>query len=263
LIGALSLFLKNRSVSPARLGFFRVVLVYTLISTAIFSLIPYKTPWNCLPFFFGFILLAGQGGAFLIERPQKRWLKSIPLILILVLGYNLGRQSYRANFVYQADTRNPYVYAQTSTDFLNLVQRIRDLSALHPQKKRMFIKVITGPYETWPLPWYLRDFERIGYWEMLGNAGRLSDADVVITDKINTDILPASFLESVQSEYYGLRPEVLLAVHIRKDLWETFIRTQIDVKIASSHSFLFAPRVGSLSKDFFLEAPVLRPEDQN
>ncbi|MCJ7682468.1 MAG: TIGR03663 family protein [Candidatus Aminicenantes bacterium] len=233
LIGIISLFVKNRSVSPTRLGFFRVVLVYTLISTVIFSLIPYKTPWNCLPFFFGFILLSGQGGAFLIERPKKRWMKGIPLILILVLGYNLGRQSYRANFVYHADTRNPYVYAQTSTDFLNLVQRIRDLAALHAQNKQMLIKVVTGPYETWPLPWYLRDFERIGYWETLAKAGRLDEADVVITDIKNTDILPASFLESVQSEYYGLRPEVLLAVHIRKDLWETYIRTRINVAKAS------------------------------
>ncbi|MBU4253987.1 MAG: TIGR03663 family protein [Acidobacteria bacterium] len=229
LIGAVSLFAKKRSASPARLGFFRFVLVYTLFSTAIFSLIPYKTPWNCLPFFFGFILLAGQGSAFLIERPQKWWLKGIPLILILVLGYNLGRQSYLANFIYQADTRNPYVYAQTSTDFLNLVQRIRDLASLHAQKKQMLIKVVAGPYETWPLPWYLRDFEQIGYWGGLEEAGSLADAAVVITDKKNTEMLPASFLDSVQSEYYGLRPEVLLAVHIRKDLWDAFIRTRINV----------------------------------
>ncbi|MFH2043047.1 MAG: hypothetical protein ABIJ35_11070, partial [Acidobacteriota bacterium] len=139
------------------------------------------------------------------------------------------RQSYLANFIYQADTRNPYVYAQTSTDFLNLVQRIRDLASLHAQKKQMLIKVVAGPYETWPLPWYLRDFEQIGYWGGLEEAGSLADAAVVITDKKNTEMLPASFLESVQSEYYGLRPEVLLAVHIRKDLWDAFIPTRINV----------------------------------
>jgi hypothetical protein len=29
--------------------------------------------------------------------------------------------------------------------------------------------------------------------------------------------------KSHQGEFFGLRPEVLLAVHIRKDLWEKFL----------------------------------------
>ena len=28
----------------------------------------------------------------------------------------------------------------------------------------MLVKVIAGPYEQWPLPWYLRGMTRVGYW---------------------------------------------------------------------------------------------------
>ena len=228
LVGVVSLLKKNPSGPIARLMFFRAVFVYTLTTTAVFSLFPYKTPWNCLPFFIGFILLAGRGAAFLVERPKKLWLKGIPLALILILGFNLGRQSYRANFVYEADTRNPYVYAQTSTDFMNLVQRMKDLSDIHAEKKGMLIMVATDPYNTWPLPWYLRSFERVGYWENLEDIQDIDRAAVLITDEKNSDKLPASFIEGHQSEYYGLRPEVLLSVHIKDSLWESFIKTRME-----------------------------------
>ena len=35
-------------------------------------------------------------------------------------------------------------------------QRIADVAALHPDRAQMLVKVIAGPYEQWPLPWYLR-----------------------------------------------------------------------------------------------------------
>jgi uncharacterized protein (TIGR03663 family) len=203
--------------------FARFVFFYTLSAVVVYSSIPYKTPWNMLPFYVGMILLAGNGAAFLFRLSRKMVYQSL-IFLMLGLGlFHLGSMCFRANFVYYADSRNPYVYAQTSPDFLNLVDRVRDLSRLHPDGKKMLIKVITHPDEAWPLPWYLRDFDHVGYWQEMEEAGDLSRAPLIISSVDKIERLELHFESDYLSEFYGLRPGVLLAVHIRKDLWERFL----------------------------------------
>ena len=206
--------------------FMRFIFFFTLLATAIYSLIPYKTPWNMLPFFIGIILLAGNGAAFLLDRSKN--LASWSLILLIVCAgiFHLGYQAHSANFRFHADSRNPYVYAQTNTDFLNLVQRVNDIAQYHHDQKDMLIKVITHPDEAWPLPWYLRVFTRVGYWQEAEKAGVLEDVPVVISSIDKTEHLLAELQQTHQGEFFGLRPEVLLAVHIRKDLWEKFLESR-------------------------------------
>jgi uncharacterized protein (TIGR03663 family) len=225
LIGSMAAFsqrwLKKRSPLFMRFLFF-----FTLVATFAYSFIPYKTPWNMLPFFIGVILLAGNGVAYLLDH--SKYLATWSLVLLIVSAgiVHLGYQSYLANFKFHADSRNPYVYAQTSTDFLNLVQRVEDISSNHPDRKDMLIKVITHPDEAWPLPWYLRGFGRVGYWQEAEAAGSLADVPVVISSIDKTDNIFATLQETHQGEFFGLRPEVLLSVHIRKDLWEKFLESK-------------------------------------
>jgi predicted membrane-bound mannosyltransferase len=206
--------------------FMRFIFFFTLLATAVYSLIPYKTPWNMLPFFIGIILLAGNGAAFLLDRSKN--LASWSLILLIVCAgiFHLGYQAHSANFRFHADSRNPYVYAQTNTDFLNLVQRVNDIAQYHHDQKDMLIKVITHPDEAWPLPWYLRVFTRVGYWQEAEKAGVLEDVPVIISSIDKTEHLLAELQQTHQGEFFGLRPEVLLAVHIRKDLWEKFLESR-------------------------------------
>jgi uncharacterized protein (TIGR03663 family) len=214
-------WLKDRS--PL---FMRFVFFFTLLATAVYSLIPYKTPWNMLPFFIGIILLAGNGAAFLLDRSKNLATWGLIFLILCAGVFHLGYQTYKANFRYFADSRNPYVYAHTSTDFLNLVQRVEDIARDHPDQKDMLIKVITRPDEAWPLPWYLREFTRVGYWQNADEAGVVEDVPVVISSVDGTEDLLTELQKSHQSEFFGLRPEVLLAVHIRKDLWEKFLENR-------------------------------------
>ncbi len=206
--------------------FRRFVFFYTLLSTTAYSLIPYKTPWNMLPFYVGIILLAGSGAAYLLEVVRKPLIQSLIFVLLGVGLYQLGGQCYRANFVYQADPRNPYVYAQTSADFLNLVRRVEQISLIDLDHKDMLIKVITYPDEAWPLPWYLRSFTRVGYWQEADEAGELKDVPLIISSPDKTERMWRELQITHQSEFFGLRPEVLLALQIRKDLWEKFMESR-------------------------------------
>jgi len=206
--------------------FRKFILFYALFSTAAFSFIPYKTPWNILPFYIGFILLAGSGAAFLLDSCRKNLCRPLVFVLLAAGFSHLGGQAYRGNFSQPTDPRNPYVYAQTSPDFLKLIHRVEELAALHPDGNRMLIKVIAGPYETWPLPWYLRRFARVGYWPEAGEAGGPGEAAVIISDTEQAGRLESLLNESFLSEYYGLRPNVFLVLFIRFDLWDKFLKSR-------------------------------------
>jgi len=222
LIGGGAVFF-SRYMRDSYSGFSRFILFYTLLTLGIYSMIPYKTPWNILPFFLGIILLAGIGADFILKICRAKLLRTgVGLVLVAGLFW-LGNQSLLANFKYYADPVNPYVYAHTSPDFLNLVRRLEQIQAYHPDGRNMLIKVIAGPYETWPLPWYLREFKQVGYWQDAASAGELDEVPIIISSGDNNADLQPSVQENYISEFYGLRPEVLLTVHIQRQLWETFL----------------------------------------
>ncbi|MGD2295314.1 MAG: hypothetical protein PVF22_05710, partial [Candidatus Aminicenantes bacterium] len=211
----------HRESSPF---FLRFLAFYTLLSTAVYSLIPYKTPWNMLPFYIGFILLAGYGASFLLKISKKMIFRTAVVLAFVLSLFHLAIQCSYANFKYHADSRNPYVYSHTSSDFLNLVNRINDLSPHHPDLKQILIKVITPPEEAWPLPWYLRSYGRVGYWQEVEEAGTLADVPIIISSSDKTTQLQSYLEESHLLEYYELRPGILLALHIEQSLWEDFFQ---------------------------------------
>jgi len=202
---------------------------YALITVVVFSIIPYKTPWNLLPFHLGFVILAGIGTVFLFRSLRERYRKILVGFFLAVGLFQLGWQSYQANFRYYADPWNPYVYAQTGTDFLKLVRRVDEIAALHPDHERMTIGVVSDPGETWPLPWSLRRYARVGYWtdwkEWRAAAG-MEDAPIVIASRDQADQIRPLIQGRYQSEYYGLRPDVLLMIFIRNDLWERRLKNR-------------------------------------
>lgn len=213
-------------VIKTRNAFGLYVSVYAVLTVGVLSAIPYKTPWNLLPFHLGFVLLAGYGTEFLFRSLKKAPLKFIAAILLLAGTVHLGAQGWAASFRFPADPRNPYVYAQTGTDYPKLVRRIEDIARISPDGRRMLIKVVCDPYEMWPLPWSLRRFERAGYWTDANRAGGAEGAAIVISSQDQAAGLESLLKDAYHSEYYGLRPEVPLTIFIRGDLWGRFIETK-------------------------------------
>jgi len=198
--------------------------LYSVITAAVFSVVRYKTPWNLLPFHAGFVLLAGFGAVSLFRAVRSRAVRAVLAAVFLVACVQLAGQSWRANFSYPADPRNPYAYAQTSMDFLRLEERIRAVAAVHEDGRNMLVKVIAGPYEQWPLPWYLRAMTRVGYWPDARRAGALEGTPVIIASQENAGLVEAALGDRYLSEFYGLRPGVLLTVYVQRSLWERFLK---------------------------------------
>ena len=219
LAGAIAAFtaVRGRDDSPALQRF---LVFFTGIAALAYSAIPYKTPWNVLPFYLGVILLAGLGAA-LMWRAGRFIVFKILALIVLVPGLaNLAGQTYQANFVLPADPKNPYVYAQTLPDFQRLVGRVEDVSGVVPEGRNLLVKVIAPSEEAWPLPWSLRRFRRVGFWTDAASAGDVRGAPLVIASAGEAEKLEPALSETHQVEHHGLRPEVVLTLAVRSDLWD-------------------------------------------
>ncbi|HEY6507632.1 MAG TPA: flippase activity-associated protein Agl23 [Vicinamibacterales bacterium] len=205
-----------------------------LIAAAIFSAIPYKTPWNLLPFYVGVIVVAGIGFSTLVQATASRVVRAALTAMLVIASGHLGWQAWRASVTYASDPRNPYVYAQTVPDAVRMATRIRELAAVHPDGARMQVSVMAPPHEQWPLPWYLRTMPHVGYWTGAGDALALQ-APVIVASTDHTDALDRALGDRYVSEFFGLRPEVLLTLYIERGLWERFLARVAMGGIAKRH----------------------------
>ena len=204
---------------------------YTLVLTALYALIPYKTPWCMLSFLQGLVWLAGVGGWTIVRAVPTVVGKSAAGLLLAAGLAHLGWECYALNFDVRlaADQRNPYVYAHTSTDVLNLARQMDRLAAVSPEGRELVIHVVT-PQNYWPLPWYLRQFDRdrIGFWQdpavwRQETAGLPAPSVIMLTGEVD-DAVAAAFPTGYNRQMlFGLRPGVLLSVWVRDDLWKAFV----------------------------------------
>ena len=211
-----------RSVEPESAFWRRYLTGTAALTMAIFSAIPYKTPWNLVPFYAVTIVAAGIGVSALARATASRAAHVFLAVVVAAASAHLGWQAWRASVVYASDPRNPYVYAQTVPDAVRMAARIRDLAALHGEGERMLVTVIAPPGEQWPLPWYVRTMTRVGYWTDAKGAPDLT-APVIVSSIDHEDMLDAALGDRYVSEFYGLRPDVLLTLYVERGLWDQFL----------------------------------------
>ena len=184
----------------------RLLVFYTLATLAIYSAIPYKTPWLELNILAPACLLAGVGGDAFYARTKGRLRAVFYLAAVLVI-FALVRETACLCLDHPVDPRSPLAYSPTVEDIQSLVQDVDALSLRHDA----YIEVVSDDY--WPLPWYLRHETRVGYWNHIPE--RL-DGDVIIASPAQLAGLQARLGPDWTVQYFGLRPEVLAVVLSKK-----------------------------------------------
>ncbi|MCC5827975.1 MAG: TIGR03663 family protein [Phycisphaeraceae bacterium] len=230
LVGAAGVLIGRRDVGGPNPMLLRFLAVYTLIMLTIYSLIPYKTPWLVLGMLHGMILLAG-GGVGVLWHLLRNPLPRVAVVALLLAGsWHLHTQTQRAlSPRLAADPRNPYAYAHTGTAINRLEQRINDLVQHHPQGRDMIVHVICENY--WPLPWYLRSLNHVGYWhDVAVDYGLETDPSrepaIILVELDKSETVNAMLNRPMHREFFGLRPGVLLMAYIDAELWDAFIETR-------------------------------------
>jgi hypothetical protein len=209
----------RKGAADSRSNFLRFVAFYTLTLAGIYSSIAYKTPWCLLSFWHGAILLAGAGAVAMWQFAARRWMKAVVAVLFLAGVGHLAFQAWQASVTFCEDQRNPYVYAQTSENILELVGEVEALARAHPLGRHLTVNVIAPGSDYWPLPWYLRSFDQVGWWGEVPD-GPLAPVMIVSTKSA------AKFEENQSYQAAGvfeLRPGVFLALYVQPDLWRAYL----------------------------------------
>jgi len=229
---------------------------------AAYSLIAYKTPWLSLSFIVPLALTSGVAIEWLYEElggwgmsRRLRWY-ALAGILLIAIGplpglarifdqivtpdpwpgllpalkqteihgktFIPGYQTIDLNFInYDNDNRYyVYVYAHTRRETLKLVDEINMIAQRSHQGAAAGVTIVSPDY--WPLPWYLRDYNRIGYY------GRItpSNEPMILASTNQAAEVQATYGDryvQVQSGFnpvgsFPLRPGVDLLLFTRREL---------------------------------------------
>ncbi len=177
--------------------------VYGLLILLIYSAVPYKTPWLALNLWLPLALLCGLGAGAIweqIKTPTGRWIAGLAIGALIVVA---GQQTKTLAFDDPAAEKNPLAYAHTGEDLARLPLRLTQL-VKEKQLAEPTIAVVAA--DPWPLPWYLRKFARVGYWQPGQEPGA---ADFFITSTDPAEAL-AQRLKDYRPEFFGVRPNVLV-----------------------------------------------------
>ena len=228
---------------------------------AAYSLIAYKTPWLSLNFIVPLALTGGVAIDWFYEvlarwqvSEHLRWY-AIAALLLLAIGplagvarifdeaafemssdsfkglifvpphwktFIPGYQTIDLNFVnYDNDNRYyVYVYAHTRRETLKLLEEIDKVAERTHQGKETGITIVSADY--WPLPWYLRDYKRVGYHGHMTP----STEPIIIARQDQAAEVEATFGDRYQQIQSGsnvagsfpLRPGVDLLLYTRREL---------------------------------------------
>ncbi len=221
---------RGRTLAGMDPRLLQFVAIYTVAMTAIYSALPYKTPWCMLGFLHGMILLAGAGAVAILSWLRGPVARAVAVVVLLALAGHLAFQAHRASFVYAADSRNPYVYAHTADDIFAVVDRIEDFVGIDGLGESVPIEVACTGKDYWPLPWYLRGYAVRWSVELPPRIGPL----IVISEDLEGALAHRLYVETpVQDRrmymylfddpyYMWLRPKVKLLGFVRKDVWEVY-----------------------------------------
>lgn len=145
--------------------------VHTLVLFALYSIIPYKTPWCMLqvavPLLLAYGILLGEIAAGIRNgRLIAAVAFAAPLALFIFAD---------ASIIRAPDSRDiPYNYAHASPQVKDLAACVAEKFAAHlppaanyqpPATNHQLIAVALPPCDTWPFPWYNRALSsHTGYW---------------------------------------------------------------------------------------------------
>jgi uncharacterized protein (TIGR03663 family) len=213
LLGAALAVLKPRNLFALFCGLWAFGLI------AAYSLLPYKTPWLILNFLLPLALISGYAVQMIYELSEKKaWVPAVILLgAVLISSYKTIDLNF---FNYDNDdSYYVYVYAHTTRGTLRLVNQIDQIAGKQADKTATGVTIVSPDY--WPLPWYLRNYTRVGYYGQMAP----SNEPMIIANENQKAEMEANFSQYYQQVNSGigdgsfdLRPGVKLLLYERKDI---------------------------------------------
>jgi len=176
----------------------RYLAIYGVGTLIAYSIVHYKTPWCIIsivwPLFFVF-------AAALVLIPQ-RYRRPTYLGASVVLAASLAFAIWLNYFRCTTDTE-PYVYVQTYNDIDKLTRPLLKLAKRDPRAYQLTGHLVRT--STYPLPWILGDFTKVGYYEHDNLPDKL-DADFLVVQQDKIESVEKQLHGSYYTQPFTIRP---------------------------------------------------------
>ncbi len=176
----------------------RYLAIYGVGVLAAYSIVPYKTPWCIISMVWPLLFLFGAGVLALFARLPRLAV----LFASLLLAWSLGHSIW-LNFFHYEDDKEPYVYVQTYSEINRLTDPLLALAREDPANYHLVGHLIRP--SSYPLPWVLGDFTRVGYYEQDNLPGTL-DADFLLVQEAKIKEVEARLRDTYFTEPLRIRP---------------------------------------------------------
>ncbi|MDP9003505.1 MAG: hypothetical protein M3N12_01795, partial [Verrucomicrobiota bacterium] len=183
-------FIKNISM--------RYIAVYGVGTLAAYSIVAYKTPWCIISIVWPLLFIFG---AILLIVPL-RYHMSVYAATGAILAISLGQSILLNYFRCTTDTES-YVYVQTYNDVYKLTDPLLRLAKRNPTYYQLVGHLIRS--STYPFPWMLGDFNRVGYYEH-DNMPDNVDADFLLVQENKIEEVERKLHDAYYTEPLTIRP---------------------------------------------------------
>jgi hypothetical protein len=183
-------FFKNLSL--------RYLAIYGVGTLLAYSIIKYKTPWCIISIIWPLLFIFGALPAILPAGLRR--IASIYAAVLLTASLGL---SIRLNYFRCTTDTEPYVYVQTYNDVWKLTKPLLRLARANPTYYQLVGHLIRT--STYPLPWMLGDFPKVGYYEHNNMPDKL-DADFLVVQEDKIEEVEAKLKDTYYTEPFTIRP---------------------------------------------------------
>jgi uncharacterized protein (TIGR03663 family) len=200
-------FIKNISL--------RYLAVYGVGTLAAYSIVHYKTPWCIIAIVWPLLFVFG---AVLLVVPIRYRLWSY-------VGYGLILwasllTSIRLNYFKCSTFEEPYVYVQTYNDVYKLTRPLLTLAKRDPTAYQMVGHLIRS--STYPFPWILGDFTKVGYYEN-GNLPGDVDGGFLIVQQDKIEEVERKLRDSYFTDWLTIRPyQDTSKLYLKASIFQSF-----------------------------------------
>jgi predicted membrane-bound mannosyltransferase len=149
---------------------------------------------------------------------------------VLAIAAFCSYQMYQLNFVHYDDDQYVYVYAHTRRETLVMLDQIDRVANQLKTGNDTGIALLSPEY--WPLPWYFRNYHRVGYYQKVVP----TTEPIIIASRGQEEEMKTTFGEQYQQidssqlsdprvdpeknpgGSFNLRPGVELLLYVRRDV---------------------------------------------
>src|SRR2546423_4260468 len=156
----------------------RYLAIYGVGTLVAYSIVKYKTPWCIISIGWPFLFVFGALPTLFPAAWRRAAVVVAGVLLAVSLGFSISLNYFRCStfneFNWKPERRvmgnlsdfyswEPYVYVQTYNDAWKLTKPLLRLAKANPTYYQLVGHLIRT--STYPLPWMLGDFTKVGYYE--------------------------------------------------------------------------------------------------